>query len=464
MISGAELKEWGLPDGPVFKTALKVLNHPSCKLGKAKAENLVRALVADPEKFRGDAVGAPIAKELLIRAPTRATLLNANHCPLEIFGLSMIEQGALSQIYTAAKLPVAVRAALMPDAHEGYGLPIGGVLATDGAVIPYAVGVDIGCRMQMTVFDMPGDMAQGMKDRLANVIAASTVFGAGQDINIDVDHPVLSDSRFDDIHRLKQANLKHIARRQLGTSGGGNHFVEFGTLELKGFDGPKLAVLSHSGSRGMGNKIGLMYSEVAMLKCHLQGDAKRLSWLELSDPDGQEYWAAMELAGWYAEACHAVIHDRVRHELGVKALLTMQNHHNFAWKEKVDGKDVVVHRKGATPAGLGVRGLIPGSMSTPTYVVEGKGDPRSMCSSSHGAGRMMSRKAAKEKFTGSDMAENLEGAKVTLVGGGVDECSMAYKDITAVMAAQAELVDVVGVFLPVVVKMADEQAKPWEKE
>jgi tRNA-splicing ligase RtcB len=172
----------------------------------------------------------------------------------------------------------------------------------------------------------------------------------------------------------------------------------------------------------------------------------------------------MNLAGDYSKACHDIIHGRILKAMGSRATGMFENHHNFAWKEVVDGRNVIVHRKGATPAGVGDVGLIPGSMTTATYVVTGKGDLGSMSSSSHGAGRMMSRAKAKETFTASAMRKNLEDAGVTLLGGGLDECSMAYKDIEQVMASQADLVSVVGRFKPLVVRMADEQAKPWEKE
>jgi len=467
MITGTDLKQWGMPEGPLYKTALKIFNHPSCDWGKARLEPLVKEMLADPEKFKGHGLVAPIVKEMLearkVNAKT-AVLLNANHCPLTIYGQEMIEMEALSQIYMAAKLPVSVRAALMPDAHAGYGLPIGGVLAVDNAVIPYAVGVDIGCRMQMTIFDVPGKKVSGMRDKLENILKANTVFGAGKEIDIKVEHKVLDDERFRTLPCVKKANLHHIAVKQIGTSGGGNHFVEFGVLDMPELGEMKLAVLSHSGSRGMGNKIGLMYSDIAIQKTNLQNDAKKLAWLYLDDADGIEYWEAMNLAGEYAQACHAVIHARIIKALGADVLKTIQNHHNFAWKEVVDGKYVVVHWKGATPAGKGVIGLIPGSMTTPTYVVEGKGEVNSMNSSSHGAGRMMSRTKAKESFTASDMNDNLKNADVRLCGGGIDECSMAYKDIDAVMAAQADLVAIKGKFVPAVVCMAEEQAKPWEKE
>lgn len=465
MITSNDLKEWGMQEGSAFGVALKIFNGPKVTIGKARAEELVKAVLADPDSYVGHAVAAPIVKELMKcrKAAKGSVRLNESGCPLEVFGAEMIEPGAFGQIHMAAKLPISVRAAMMPDAHEGYGLPIGGVLAVDNAVIPFAVGVDIGCRMQMTVFDVPGKMVAGMRCMLENVLKETTVFGAGIDIGMDIDHPVLDDERFE-IPRVKKLNLRSVARRQIGTSGGGNHFVEFGVLSMEGFDEPKLALLSHSGSRGMGNKIGLMYSDLAIEKCGLQGDAKRLSWLSMDDPDGREYWAAMELSGRFAEACHEVIHGRVAKALGEKSLKTIQNHHNFAWMEEVDGRKVVVHRKGATPAGVGVLGLIPGSMTTMTCVVRGKGNLKSMCSSSHGAGRLMSRKAAKEAFTLSSVVENLRVAGVDLIGGSVDECSMAYKDIEAVMRAQSDLVEVVGKFKPMVVRMAEGSAKPWEKE
>ena len=467
MITGSDLKLWGLPEGPLYKTAIKAFNHPTCNLGKAKMEVLVKTMLTDPQSLVGHAVIAPLVKEYMERQkadqPKTALLLNANHCPLTVFGENMIEMGAMSQIYMAAKLPVSVRAALMPDAHEGYGLPIGGVLAVDNAVIPYAVGVDIGCRMKMTVLDIPGKQARGMVDKLGNVLTACTIFGAGVEQTAKVEHPVLDDERFD-IAFIKKACLRNIAVKQLGTSGGGNHFVEFGVVEVEGFDEPMLAVLSHSGSRGMGNKIGLHYSDLAIQKTKLQNDAKRLAWLDLDSAEGQEYWEAMNLAGDYSRACHDIIHGRICKEMSVKGLKVFENHHNFAWKEVVDGKNVIVHRKGATPAGVDDIGVIPGSMTTPTFVVRGKGDVRSMSSSSHGAGRMMSRMKAKESFTMSAMKKNLEDAGVTLLGGGLDECSMAYKDIEQVMAFQSDLVNIIGRFKPMVVRMANEQLKPWEKE
>jgi tRNA-splicing ligase RtcB len=321
--------------------------------------------------------------------------------------------------------------------------------------------------MQMTIFDIPARQAKGMNDKLCKILDQNTVFGAGRDIDIRVEKAILDDDRFN-LPLIRKLNLKHLASKQLGTSGGGNHFVEFGIVEMEtgpevGMDEPRLAVLSHSGSRGVGYKIAMAYSDLAMEVCPLPGDAKRLAWFDMSSEIGQEYWQAMELAGEFAKACHDIIHDRILRALGTKTVNFFENHHNFAWKETVDGEEVIVHRKGATPAGKGVTGLIPGSMTTPTFVVSGLGNHDSINSSSHGAGRAMSRKAAKEKFTLHQMKDNLLQAGVILIGGSVDECSMAYKDIQGVMHEQRNLVEIIGKFKPVIVKMAEGETKPWEK-
>lgn len=465
MITGKDLIEWGIK-GPAIKTALRVFVPNPKGWGSTQIGELCREMVKNPGNYVKHPLVGPIAIVILAgeaEAAKHATIqMNKNHCPLTIFGDSMIEAGAVNQIHEAAKLPVAVKAALAPDAHQGYGLPIGGILATRGAVIPWAVGVDIGCRMHMTVFDMPGKDLSGMADKCVTILNNNMVFGAGQDIEIKVSHPVLDDARYD-LPRIRSLRLRDQAVRQIGTSGGGNHFGEFGIVEMEGSDEPMVAFLTHSGSRGIGYKIATVYSDLAKDSCKLPGEAVRLAWLDMASDEGQEYWYAMELSGDFAKACHEIIHDRIRRALGVKAVKVFQNHHNFAWKEVVDGEEVIVHRKGATPAGLGVVGVIPGSMTTPTYIVRGKGNPLSICSSSHGAGRMMSRAAAKDRFTMHQMRENLAAAGVTLVGGSLDESSMAYKDIDAVMDAQKELVDVIGKFVPRVVRMAGEEIKHWQK-
>jgi tRNA-splicing ligase RtcB len=191
-----------------------------------------------------------------------------------------------------------------------------------------------------------------------------------------------------------------------------------------------------------------------MSKCPLPPEARYLAWLDLDTQEGQEYWAAMNLAGDYASACHRDIHRRLSLALGEKPLAKVENHHNFAWKETLaDGREAIVHRKGATPAGQGVLGIIPGSMTAPGFIVRGRGEPDSLQSASHGAGRRLSRTQAKQQVTEGELRRLLRDQGVELIGGGLDEAPMAYKDIHQVMAHQQELVDVLGSFTPRIVRM-----------
>jgi tRNA-splicing ligase RtcB len=168
---------------------------------------------------------------------------------------------------------------------------------------------------------------------------------------------------------------------------------------------------------------------------------------------------AMNLAGDYASACHEIIHNKMEKALGATILAKVENHHNFAWKEQHKGEDVIVHRKGATPAGKGVMGIIPGSMTAPGFLVRGKGETQAINSASHGAGRQMSRTSAIKNITKNEMKSILKDHNVTLIGAGLDEAPMAYKDIHQVMAAQTDLVDVVATFTPKMVRMADDGSR-----
>jgi tRNA-splicing ligase RtcB len=374
-----------------------------------------------------------------------------------------IDINAEAQMDAASRLPVAVAGALMPDAHVGYGLPIGGVLATRGAVIPYAVGVDIACRMKLTVLDLPLDMLERRKDRLIRAIEEETKFGVGASFRDRRAHEVM-DADWS-VSPVTRAN-RDRAWSQLGTSGSGNHFVEFGVLTIEQSindlaPGAHLALLSHSGSRGTGAAVCDHYSKLAMrLHTDLPKEIRHLAWLDLDSAEGREYWDAMELMGRYAAANHALIHRHIAANLGAAVLLDLENHHNFAWKETHFGEELVVHRKGATPAGAGVLGIIPGSMASPGFVVRGRGQPESMNSAAHGAGRCMSRTQATKTLSWKDANRALHDAGVTLISAGLDEVPMVYKDIHAVMAAQADLVEVLARFDPRLVKMAPHGERP----
>jgi tRNA-splicing ligase RtcB len=387
--------------------------------------------------------------------------------PYRIWGHGL-EPDAVQQMVNACRLPVSAAGALMPDAHVGYGLPIGGVLATHDAVIPYAVGVDIACRMKMTVLDLPVSSLDDRQDQLKEAIARETRFGVGGAFTDRREHEVMdADWRITPV----TSRLKDRAWSQLGTSGSGNHFVEFGELEVVDAAvglpaGRYLALLSHSGSRGTGAEIAGHYSKVAK-QAHreLPPELANLAWLDLASESGQEYWQAMELMGMYAAANHALIHHHIARRLGVEVRLDIENHHNYAWRERHrlpddSEREVIVHRKGATPAGEGVLGIIPGSMGTPGYVVRGKGSRASLHSAAHGAGRRMSRTKAKQLFNWDAARRFLRERGVTLISAGLDEVPMAYKDIDEVMAAQRDLVEPLATFHPRLVKMAPSGERP----
>ena len=193
--------------------------------------------------------------------------------------------------------------------------------------------------------------------------------------------------------------------------------------------------------------------------CKLPYEAQNLAYLDLNSEAGQGYWLAMNLAGDYASACHEVIHNKIAQAIGAQVLAKVENHHNFAWKEQLNGEEVIVHRKGATPAGKDVMGIIPGSMTAPGFLVRGKGEQDAINSASHGAGRQMSRTQAIKTITNAEMSTMLSDAGVVLLGAGLDEAPMAYKDIHTVMAAQTDLVDVVAKFTPKMVRMANDGSR-----
>lgn len=459
-----ELQNLGIPRGEPVRLALEAIGTVM-KTGMTRdaVRTAIRDLAGKPEDHLNDPVFGPLAACLVKTTAARARFeQRAEPAPYRRWGSDM-EAQSIQQMANACQLPVSVAGALMPDAHTGYGLPIGGVLATKGTVIPYAVGMDIACRMKLSVLDLPVSAIRGAEGHLRNVLEQATSFGVGGGFSPRKHHPVIDeDWSFSRITK----HYRDKASYQLGSSGSGNHFAEFGTLTLSQDDlglkaGVYTALLSHSGSRGTGGQIATHYSKLAMeLHPELPRELMQLAWLDLASEAGQEYWAAMELMGRYAAANHYLIHRDIAKLLGVKVLLDIENHHNFAWKERHFGEDVIVHRKGATPAGKGIVGIIPGSMATPGYVVRGKGVPESMNSASHGAGRRMSRTATKNTYTWSDGKKFLAEHDVVLISAGVDEVPMGYKDIESVMAAQRDLVEIVARFDPKLVKMAPEGEQP----
>lgn len=396
--------------------------------------------------------------------PKEAMRSQSDKAPVAIIGAEQIPANIYPQVEQIAQLPGVTRMALMPDAHPGMGWAIGSVTETEDRVFPNAVGVDIGCRMMLTLVHLPVSVAFEYRTQLAHVMTNISRFGmVGWDDDDDEhpDHHVMED------HRWKQhpvaKRFHDLAARQLGTSGGGNHFFDLmigKTLRYAPWmEGSGLrvgdefvAIMTHSGSRGTGAKIANHYQKVAQdyTNSKANGIPRDLAWLDMSTDQGKEYWDAMDLMGRYAQANHEVIHNRFLEAAGLDLRMQLQNHHNFAWHE--DGK--IVHRKGATPAYRDMPGIIPGTSGGRSIVVNGLGNKEFINSSSHGAGRPFSRTEAKKRWSQIDANEMLNKVDVLHIGVTPDESPMAYKNPDDVFAAQeGVLFDTVLEMRPIVVIM-----------
>ncbi len=481
-ITQTDFNKLGIADLDLMKTIGRVAKNLINT--KAYTKELLLAKIAiireNPEAYLEDEVFASIALAYAaLPAEMRVPVQKENVFELRtetpaytIFGRENIEDSAVGQMNIAMRLPISVAGALMPDAHHGYGLPIGGVLATEvDKIIPFAVGVDIACRMCLSVFELEASYLDKNSHKLKNMLLKNTCFGTGMGMEKPLEDEIWENPDWKATKLIKELHDK--ATKQIGSSGTGNHFVEWGIVEITtepnefGLPAGKyLSLLSHSGSRGFGAAIAGHYSKLAMEKTKLPTEAKHLAWLDMNTQEGQEYWISMNLAGEYASANHHHIHRRMATDLALKPVKIIENHHNFAWKETLhDGRQVMVHRKGATPANSSEIGIIPGSMTKPGFVVRGKGLPASLSSASHGAGRMMSRTKAKQNITQDAWQRALVEEGVQLIGADLDEAPMAYKDIRQVMAFQQDLVEVLAAFYPKIVRMAEpERGKPWDKK
>ena len=420
-------------------------------------------IIRHPEKYLEDRIWGKLAA-VLAPSPSQSISYNLRDTPLpySIYGTDGIDELSKRQMETAMRLQITTAGALMPDGCAGYGLPIGGVLATDSnVIIPYAVGKDIACRMSLTILDAESDFLIKYHDRAVKALMENTAFGLDGILPYRMYHPLFDRSEFRDIPILKKLRDKGI--RQLGSSGKGNHFVDICEVTLPPHNGMGLAqgrylgILSHSGSRGLGAAIADYFTSIAKETCRLPRQAGPFAWLTLDSEAGQEYWKCMELAGAYSAANHDCIHQNVARALRLKPLANISNHHNYAWRETLDGETtVIVHRKGAIPAHTGELGIIPGSMATPGFIVSGKGCRESLFSASHGAGRTMSRLDAHNSISRHALKKRLEECGVTLLGGTTEEAPMAYKDIHCVMEAQKELINIEGTIIPKIVRMSEE--------
>jgi len=392
--------------------------------------------------------------------------LHKGRVPVHIY-TDDIDHAALQQLLNIANLPVVhPHVAAMPDVHAGIGATVGSVIPTQSAIIPAAVGVDIGCGMNavrttLTASQLPDNLA-----RLRSAIEAAVPVGFGQhawdkvrgSAHARVGRPL--NDRLDVIVGKHGGIMKMQSKFtqtwicQLGTLGGGNHFIEICLDEEQ-----RVWIMLHSGSRGIGNVIGRYFIAAArkdMQRHQIHLPDKDLSYFSEGSTLFDDYIEAVEWAQDYAlinrrEMMRLIIDVLARHAPPFKLDGEAINcHHNYVARETHGGERLYVTRKGAISAREGELGIIPGSMGAKSYIVRGKGDPSSFCSCSHGAGRHMSRSEAKRKFNRFDLAAQTEGIECRKDGGVVDEIPAAYKDIDKVMAHQSDLVEVVHTLRQVV--------------
>ncbi|MEW2444582.1 RtcB family protein [Micromonospora marina] len=368
-----------------------------------------------------------------------------------------IEAQAARQLRNIGALPWVQGVAVMPDVHFGKGATVGSVIAMRQAVSPAAVGVDIGCgmsavRTSLTASDLPDDLAP-----LRSAIEAAIPVGfAMRDDAVDPRRiRGLEQAGWDDFWRRfgtldrKVAQLRTRAQRQLGTLGGGNHFIEV-CLEQGGADDGRVWLMLHSGSRNIGKELAERHMAVARGLPHNTGLPDRdLAVFLAGTPEMEAYrrdlWWAQEYARRNRAVMLALLSQVVREAFPHAGFdEPISCHHNYVAEESYDGVDVLVTRKGAIRAGKGDLGIIPGSMGTGSYIVRGKGNLDAYCSASHGAGRRMSRGQAKRTYSTADLAAQTAGVECRKDAGVVDEIPGAYKDITEVMAQQDDLVEVVA--------------------
>ncbi|PSR57370.1 RNA-splicing ligase RtcB [Adhaeribacter arboris] len=458
-LTGHDLMELGFPAGRSISLAISLMQKHYAHLSPAAQLDLLKQVLLAPDKFVTHTVlGEILAALTKQNNSTGAIHLHEQPKPYAIFGDNLIETDAKEQMDLAMRLPVTVNGALMPDTHKGHGLPIGGVLATDGAVIPYAVGMDIACRMHFTLYNVPATILEKQKYQLKQVLQDQTRFGVNTGFEKPQAHEVFDRPEFNQIKVLQQ--LKTRAAYQLGSSGTGNHFVEFGAVTLDTNDnafnlpaGEYVGILSHSGARSLGKNIAAHYTQIAMDTCRLPVEAKYLAWLNLQTQAGQEYWQAMQVANDYALACHERIHERLSVSFGEEPVARFDNPHNFAWKEQCQGQEVIVHRKGAARATADNFNVIPGSMTQPGYLVRGLGNVAALYSSSHGAGRAMSAKKAAQVLYQTEMNGLIKAFGIELIGGSLQESPVAYKNMHYVMESQQQQVEILGKFTPKLVRM-----------
>lgn len=381
-----------------------------------------------------------------------------NDRPVKIWA-SDVEESAMEQIVNLTKLPFLYHhLAIMPDVHAGMGMPIGGVLATVDAVIPNAVGVDIGCGMCAV------KTSWRVEEISLDVLRKKIMRGIRKAIPLGKEHhKKAQDENFmpqgHDIDSMTVVSRQYIsATKQVGTLGGGNHFIE-----LQRDEEGTLWVMIHSGSRNLGKQVGDYYNRLAATlneRWHsVVNPELRLAFLPLKTKEFNDYWAEMQYCVDFALSNRRLMIERIKEVLadalpGIEFEPMINIAHNYAAWEHHYGKNVIVHRKGATLAREGVVGIIPGSQGTASYIVEGLGNPKSFCSCSHGAGRVMSRTKAVQSLSLQDEIKRLDDQGIVHAIRTVhdlEEAAGAYKDIEQVINNELDLVKVKTRLLPIAV-------------
>lgn len=318
-----DFKTIGIFSNQTISIAMSALRKKQYKSFTTKMKiELVEKIMNTPEDYITDPTLGLIAEQFIEyeEEDLEPIQLNEGEAELKVFGRPLIKSNAYQQMKTAMKLPIVQKGALMPDSHLGYGLPIGAALATQDTVIPFAIGMDIGCRMSLTIYEATERFFKMHEHKFKKSIIDNTAFGLSKTISRSQEHPFLDRDVFSDTVLLSR--LKSKAAKQLGSSGSGNHFVEWGIVEIKEDDdfnlpnGKYLGLLAHSGSRGFGASIAKFYSDLAKEKSALPHNMRHLGWLDLNEDNGQEYWMSMNLAGDYAKACHDQIHKNVANRWG----------------------------------------------------------------------------------------------------------------------------------------------------
>lgn len=362
---------------------------------------------------------------------------------------SVLEDAALDQAKATATMPfIYPHVALMPDAHYGLGSSVGTVFGTKGAIIPAAVGVDIGCgmigvRTQFTATDLQGRDLTRLRDSLERAIPLSP---GNYNKGTLQDSALAKIAELEDLAEKNSVDLSHSPKwkQQLGSLGGGNHFIELCLDEEN-----RVWMFLHSGSRGVGNKIAQKHIRIAREACAGEDLPDRdLAYLTEGTPEFTTYLRELQWAQRFAFLNREEMMDRFAEQLGrfldapVEEVERINCHHNYTVEEEHYGEQVWLTRKGAVLADAGTMALIPGSMGTASYVVEGKGNKEALRSAPHGAGRRMSRTQAKKTFTAQDLDNRMSGIVYRPGKEWIDEIPDAYKDIDQVMADASDLVSI----------------------